>query len=186
MSTTGHYTRYINQYPGWSDNCDTMYQSVWDNEIKIGSLTVEHYAGNKESFCYFDNWDSISHKYGYNIREHIIDYKGKLAIQNVLSIVQKFNIGAIVSDIIFKHLNFYNFAYLDYIDRMNNKDNYLPYPSLSSINNRLECDLSCVLSENRFKCDYMIAGTRSGNCSSDKNPVCKYFDSWLGTVHICV
>ena len=29
MSTTGHYTRYINQYPGWSDNCDSMYQALW-------------------------------------------------------------------------------------------------------------------------------------------------------------
>ena len=66
MSTTGHYTRYINQFPGWSDNCDTMYQCLWDGDPdktdglkfsakEIGSLTVVHNHGNTKSWCTFDN-----------------------------------------------------------------------------------------------------------------------------------
>lgn len=198
MSTTGHYTRYINQFPGWSDNCDTMHRTLWDGDPaklrgglyftakKTGSLTVEHYPKNIHAYCYFDNWDGISSKYGYHIREHIYDYSGKLAIQNVLTNIEKMDMDTIISDVIFKHLNFYKYAYLDYIDRINNKEKYLPYPPLSDINSRLECDLPCVLSECRFTCNYMTAGTCSGNCYSDKNPVCKYFAAWLGTVNVNV
>ncbi len=47
MSTSGHYTRYINQYPGWSDNCDTMHRAIYEGEKEIGSLMVEHNCGNK-------------------------------------------------------------------------------------------------------------------------------------------
>ena len=101
MSSSGHYTRYINQvnqYPGWSDNCDTMYKPVhsplegecrlckWDNECNhdhrncfctIGHLTVEHTAGNKWAYCSF-TWDH-GDKYNYWqwIREQT-DYIGPL------------------------------------------------------------------------------------------------------------
>jgi hypothetical protein len=194
MSTTGHYTRYINQFPGWSDNCDTMHRTLWDGNPEeksdglyvcakeIGSLTVEHYPKNIRAFCTFDNWSGISHKYGYNIREDIYDYSGKLAIQKVLSEIEKMDMDKIISDVIFNHLNFYKYAYLDYIERMNTQEKYLPYPPLSDINSRLECDMPCVLSDNPFTCRYMTPGTCSGNCYSDKNPVCKYFSAWLGTV----
>ena len=92
MSTSGHYTRYINQYPGWSDNCDTMYRAIHsplEGECRfcknndncrhdhkycydeIAHLQVEHTSGNKTAYCAlcFDNpgyspW--LWFKEGYN------------------------------------------------------------------------------------------------------------------------
>ena len=107
MSTTGHYTRYINQYPGWSDNCDTMHQPVYDGvrdcekcgiskpcnlatkkqeycQKQIGSLTVEHTAGNLYALCRFDSWVYNREDPDPKIRFTIYEYHGKKAIQNVL------------------------------------------------------------------------------------------------------
>ena len=79
MSTTGHYNRYFKMYPGWSDNCDTMFRRVYvpgmhqdcksceyqcapgTTEEKrcdlcpysVGYLQAEHYKGNKTAFCQF-------------------------------------------------------------------------------------------------------------------------------------
>ncbi len=88
MSTTGHYTRYINQYPGWSDNCDTMHRAIYEGEKEIGSLMVEHNCGNKWSYCSFSNWSGVSAKCGYHIDETLFEHNGKLAIPHVSISVQ--------------------------------------------------------------------------------------------------
>ena len=110
MGTTGHYTKYINQYPGWSDNCDSMYRSL----PGYGSLIVEHYKGNKKAYCVFDNYHSPSGDRGYNVHIHLIDYEGNKAIQYVLDHVDDIPERQII-DAIFSGLNFYNRAYVDYI-----------------------------------------------------------------------
>lgn len=186
MSSSGHYTRYINQYPGWSDNCDSMYRGIYDNDlkIKIGSITVEHTAGNKWSYCSFSNYEGISAKYGYHIREHLFECEGKLAIQAVLSRVEKEDIPAMISDVVFKAINFYKFAYLDYIERINNQSKYEPYPYLADLNEWLDCSCPCVLSDQPFHCVNMWAGTHSGRSFSDQNPVCKYFAAFIGSVGV--
>ena len=141
MSTTGHYTRYINQYPGWSDNCDTMYQGVslgykdckkcdhttckakediafrneWCTD-RIGHYQVEHYRGNKNAFCNF----ILSFDYGDPRKEMpraytyftVYDYQGNLAIQNVLEYMAKFPLERLI-DMIIKD-RFYNRSYCDY------------------------------------------------------------------------
>lgn len=53
MSSTGHYTRYINQYPGWSDNNDTMVHHFPDFP---GYFQVEHFPGNKRAFAVYDSF----------------------------------------------------------------------------------------------------------------------------------
>jgi hypothetical protein len=112
MSTTGHYTRYINQYPGWSDNCDTMYKPIvaeclikekYDYPV-IGYFQVEHNAGNTWS------WSKINFKDRSYVT--IYEHTGKKAIQNVLDHVEKLTFDQCL-DIIFKYC-FYNRSYLDY------------------------------------------------------------------------
>jgi hypothetical protein len=100
MSTTGHYTRYINQYPGWSDNCDTMYKSVTVPTLlkrceschpekcsvltnghksiycksEFGYFQVENNIGNTWSYCEF-RWHNEKHNY-WHWRKEQTDYLG--------------------------------------------------------------------------------------------------------------
>jgi len=194
MSTTGHYTRYINQYPGWSDNCDSMYMPLWDGDPvktdglkftakKIGSLTVEHTYGNKEAFCTFDNYDSISSKYGYKINEIVIDYSGKKAIQYILDNLEKLYPESKVIDLIFNHINFYKFAYLDYISRIETINPNEETRSTLNLNDWLDCDVChCIQSEKPFRCDYMIETKRA--CFESGHPVCKYFQALKGSIEV--
>ena len=135
MSTTGHYTRYINQYPGWSDNCDTMYQGIFPEILQygdyeryktnqLGYLQVEHNHGNTWSYCSFDYrpigynyWQWIRDPLSYmgplkTVRKMIYKKKKKKAIQNVLehakTFTDEFFINLVYSEM------FYNRSYCDY------------------------------------------------------------------------
>ncbi len=136
MSTTGHYTRYINQYPGWSDNCDTMYHGIfpavmqWGNYAKykgnkLGHLTVEHTAGNKYAFCDYDirydqynYWQWIREQTEYvgplkaGVGKVLIEYTGDKAIQHVLEMAKNITDEQII-DLVFSGM-FYNRSYADY------------------------------------------------------------------------
>lgn len=136
MSTTGHYTRYINQYPGWSDNCDTMHKPVhsplegecqfckYDSECKhdhhncylpLGSFQVVHYAGNKHAWCTFDSFDYTGNKApGSRFYMHVYSYTGKKAIQNVLDYMRTFPVETLI-EMILKY-RFNNRSYMDYFD----------------------------------------------------------------------
>ncbi|MDD2246355.1 MAG: hypothetical protein PHC39_04655 [Proteiniphilum sp.] len=142
MSTSGHYTRYINQYPGWSDNCDTMHQPVNDGTYdcekcgsdkacnlkdrkeeycskQIGYFQVEHNAGNTSSWCtYSDNhYDNRTGKrqFPWDVyRMPVYDYTGKKAIQNVLDFMAEFPREKLF-DLLFK-TRFYNRSYADYFE----------------------------------------------------------------------
>ena len=127
MSTTGHYTRYINKYPGWSDNCDTMYQQIpypLNVYAKLGYYQVEHFAGNKYAWCEFCYENPGYNTYrvftdGYigpliaGSYKMIIEYTGKNAIQHVLEMVKNLKVSDMV-DHIFNH-NFYMYSYMDYL-----------------------------------------------------------------------
>jgi hypothetical protein len=136
MSTTGHYTRYINQYPGWSDNCDTMHHGIfpaimqWGDYAKyktngLGHLTVEHTAGNKYAFCDYDiqydkynYWEWIREQTNYigplksGVRKILIEYTGKNAIQHVLEMAKSITDDQIIN-LVFSGM-FYNRSYSDY------------------------------------------------------------------------
>lgn len=128
MSTTGHYTRYINQFPGWSDNCDTMYQyipSPLDHNKELGYYQVEHCAGNKTAWCefryynpHFNYWIWEREQTNYigpfksGGRHRIIEYTGKNAIQHVLESAKNLNVSDMVN-LIFKD-QFYNRSYVDH------------------------------------------------------------------------
>jgi hypothetical protein len=142
MSTTGHYTRYINQYPGWSDNCDTMYHPIFsgvydceqcrDNiscnlkhkkeeycSKNVGYFTVEHNHGNTEAYCSYsdNNYDDRTGKKQYPVEVyhlHIYEYTGKKAIQNVLDFMATYPIDSLF-DLLFK-TRFYNRSYVDYFN----------------------------------------------------------------------
>jgi hypothetical protein len=111
MSTTGHYTRYINQYPGWSDNCDSMYRELYipgmhhDCKIcdypcrpetteekridlcpvKLGYLTIEHTYGNKRAFLTF-TYDNQDYNYWDWIKEQT-NYIGPLKPGNRFTLI---------------------------------------------------------------------------------------------------
>jgi hypothetical protein len=94
MSTTGHYNKWIKQNPGWSDNCDSMYQGLHipgihhdckqcdypcgpeTSETKridlcpvqLGYLTIEHTYGNKRAFLTF-SYDNKGYSYWQWIEE---------------------------------------------------------------------------------------------------------------------
>ena len=111
MSTSGHYTRYINQYPGWSDNCDSMYHQVdvpgmhrscknCDYQCKsetteerridlcpytIGYFTIEHTYGNKRAFLTF-TYDNDQYNYWQWIRDQT-NYIGPLKAGNKKTII---------------------------------------------------------------------------------------------------
>jgi hypothetical protein len=137
MSTTGHYTRYINQYPGWSDNCDTMYHGIFPAIMQkpeprglygfcgFGHLTVEHTAGNKYAFCDYDiqydqynYWQWAREQTNYigplksGVRKTLIEYTGKNAIQHVLELAKNITDGQIIN-LVFSGM-FYNRSYVDY------------------------------------------------------------------------
>jgi len=137
MSTTGHYTRYINQFPGWSDNCDTMYHYIpypLSKYSQLGSLTVEHSPGNKWSYCEL-RWTNKGYNYWQWIKEQtefigplraggsitLIDYSGDKAIQHVLEKAKKITVDQVI-DLIFKH-EFYNRSYVDYFRYYQNEVN---------------------------------------------------------------
>lgn len=144
MSTTGHYTRYINQFPGWSDNCDTMYQyvpspltglcEICKNKndcthspkhccMELGYYQVEHYAGNKHAWCSFC-WGNP----GYNTYRVFTDgYIGPLISgdhkfvisytgKNAIQHVLEMAKSLKVSDMvdIIFNHNFYQYSYMDY------------------------------------------------------------------------
>jgi hypothetical protein len=108
MSTTGHYTRYINQENReqdtlyWSDNCDTMYAGVYlrtNNDPskymheadKLGYFTIEHNHGNTLAWLSF-TWDNAGYSWEKDNREHYgsnmrcgrihYQFEGKKAIQS--------------------------------------------------------------------------------------------------------
>jgi hypothetical protein len=142
MSTTGHYTRYINQYPGWSDNCDTMYQPIFNGLIRcdnclawrkdcpfktkkeeyckdqIGYFQVEHNHGNTESWCTFSDEDR-NHKLIGKVIYHLPVYhsNGKKAIQNVLDHMENYPVDNLIDQIL--KYRFYNRSYLDYLNEAN-------------------------------------------------------------------
>ena len=116
MSTTGHYTRYINQYQGWHDNCDTMRGGPIDR--KLGNFQVVHTYGNKQAFCHFDNYDTLSQRHGYNIQFEACEYTGKQAIQYLLNNLENIVPETYIVDRVFREINFYMFAYTDYIARL--------------------------------------------------------------------
>ena len=94
MSTTGHYTRYINQFPGWSDNCDTMFKGIYSSLLlkrcdncypsncavlrngkkerycqkELGHFTIEHTIGNKRAYLTF-GYDNNGYNYWQWIKE---------------------------------------------------------------------------------------------------------------------
>ena len=88
MSSSGHYTRYINQYPGWSDNCDTMHRPLYHGDQKLGYFQVEHNHGNTWAYCTFFYGDDMRKKIT------IVDHEGKMAIQHVLNFMQNFDYNA--------------------------------------------------------------------------------------------
>jgi len=119
MSTTGHYTRYINQYEGWSDNCDTMYKPVISplpkkdkyDFNKMGYYQVEHNAGNTWSWCEYNSegsYDIPGSRFWFNLYE----FTGKKAIQNVLDHMVDYPVDKIIDQII--KTRFYNRSYADY------------------------------------------------------------------------
>ena len=140
MSTSGHYTRYINQYPGWSDNCDTMYQAVYNGVYdcetcfdntncklkhkkeeycpkEMGYFTVEHNHGNTEAYCVYsdtsyDRRTGVKQYPGEVYHLHVYDYSGKKAIQHVLEVMAKYPIENLF-DLLIK-TRFYNRSYCDY------------------------------------------------------------------------
>ena len=111
MSTTGHYTRYINQYPGWSDNNNTMVHHFPDFP---GYFQVEHFPGNKRAFAVYDSFDDYggNNAPGSRFHLHIYDYEGDKAIQHTLEVMQNFPREKLV-DMILKN-RFYNRSYMDY------------------------------------------------------------------------
>ena len=184
MSTSGHYTRYINHYPGWSDNCDSMHRSIYEDDLTIGGLTVEHNCGNKWAYCLFSNWSSISAKYGYQIHETLFEHTGKLSIQAILERVEKEDIPGMISDVVFKAINFYQYAYLDYIERISNPEKYHPDHDLQKLNEWLDCDTRhCLNPECSFTCRYMTANYWDG-WKHVGNPSCRYFSAVIGTLGI--
>ena len=140
MSTTGHYTRYINQYPEWSDNCDTMVKHISsgllrscescdayqdcnykDSEsfrekfckVQLGYYQVEHNHGNTWSFCHFDSFEYNGNKIpGSRFVMPVYEYEGKKAIQHVLDYMREFPKEKLI-DMIIKY-RFYNRSYCDY------------------------------------------------------------------------
>jgi hypothetical protein len=137
MSTSGHYTRYINQYPGYYDNCDTMYHPVFPKIMQnsepgglygfcqFGHLTVEHTAGNKYAFCDFDirydqynYWQWIREQTDYigpfrsGTGKILIEYAGDKAIQHVLEMAKQITDDQLI-DLVFSRV-FYNRSYVDY------------------------------------------------------------------------
>jgi hypothetical protein len=171
-----------------------MYQALWNGDPdktdglkfsakKIGSLTVEHNHGNTKSWCTFDNWDSISSKYGYKIYADIIGYTRKKAIQSVLENIALMDIPIIISDIIFDNINFYKFAYLDYISRIESINPNEEKQSTLKLNDWLDCDTChCIQSDHPFRCDYMIETKRA--CFESGHPVCKYFQALKGSIEV--
>jgi hypothetical protein len=145
MSTSGHYTRYINQYPKWSDNCDTMYQGIYSPLLlkkcgekcipadcsilkngkkekycqeNIGYFTIEHNHGNTWSWCTFSHDHSYGEKPRYPEINNmgIYEYTGKKAIQNVLEFMEKFTFDQLI-DMVLKY-QFNNRSYLDYLNEV--------------------------------------------------------------------
>ncbi len=120
MSTTGHYTRYINQYnqirgdKAWSDNCDTMLKYVVADCLKvktydypvIGHFQIEHNTSNTWSWCDL-NLNNRS-------RIKIYEYEGKKAIQNVLDYTEKLTYDQVLERIL--KYSFYNRSYMDYFN----------------------------------------------------------------------
>ncbi len=137
MSTIGHYTRYINQYPGWSDNCDTMYHGIFPDILQhgdyakyktnqLGYLQVEHNHRNTWSFCSFDYepsgynyWKWLNEGSGFmgplkRVRKMIVDHHGKKAIQHVLEECKNFTDEFFIN-LVFNEM-FYNRSYCDYFN----------------------------------------------------------------------
>jgi hypothetical protein len=181
MSTSGHYTRYINQFPGYYDNCDTMRGGPIDHDI--GMFQIEHTYGNKQAFCWFDNYGTISYKYGYDINFEAAEYTGKLAIQYLLKNLENIVPESYIVDRVFKEINFYKFAYLDYISRIETINPNEETRSTLNLNDWLDCDVChCVQSEKPFRCDYMIETKRA--CFESGHPVCKYFQALKGSIEV--
>ena len=110
MSSTGHYTRYINQYPGWTDNNDTMVHHFPDFP---GYFQVEHFPGNKRAFAVYNSFDyGGNNAPGSRFHLHVYEYKGIKAIQHTLEVMQNFPREKLI-DMILKN-RFYNRSYMDY------------------------------------------------------------------------
>ena len=143
MSSTGHYTRYINEYnqksgkKHWSDNCDTMFQPVFHGLIRcddclawrkdcpfkekkeeycpdqIGYFQVEHNHGNTWAWCTFSDEDRTNNPIKKRIY-HLPIYS--FTGKKAIQNVLEYMIDYPVSDLIdriFKY-RFYNRSYLDY------------------------------------------------------------------------
>ena len=190
MSTTGHYTRYINEYNArdnnpdrylWTDNCDTMRGGHID--YTIGNFQVEHTRGNKRAYCWFDNHFTKSEKYGYRIRDLLIEHEGKKAIQYILDNLEKLYPESKIIDLIFDHINFYKFAYLDYINRIETIKPDEETQSTLNLNDWLDCDIChCVQSEMPHTCRNMTETKRA--MFESGHPVCKYFQAFIGSVGV--
>lgn len=140
MSTTGHYTRYINQANAtykneWSDNCDTMHKNVYligvhrnckycdypckpetSEEKRIDLCPVK--IGSFMVYHYAGNKTAfLRFDYDRPITGRwnyisLVEYTGNNAIQNVIK--QSYDITPdYLVDMIFK-AEFYNRSYMDY------------------------------------------------------------------------
>lgn len=85
MSSSGIYTRYINQYPGWFEGGDVMTRPLYQGEKKLGYFRVETNKGNTWAYCHFMYGEYCSN------RITIIDHEGKKAIQHVLEYMAQFD-----------------------------------------------------------------------------------------------